>query len=70
MTFPRTRGGDPIEYLYSSYHTLFSPHTRGVIPGKSRRIQWPESFPRIRGGDPKLADYVTYWWAFSPHTRG
>ena len=28
-TFPRTRGGDPLDWILRSMGTLFSPHTRG-----------------------------------------
>ena len=29
FTFPRIRGGDPLQLSVSQYMTFFSPHTRG-----------------------------------------
>ena len=70
LTFPRTRGGDPIEILPIGETEMLFPAHAGVIPRRAQMGKDRITFPRTRGGDPDVLLLIFVLQIFSPHTRG
>ena len=60
MTFPRTRGGDPIASRRIDDEQYLLPAHAGVIPPSRRCSSSLPSFPRTRGNGPVLLEIIEY----------
>ena len=70
FTFPRTRGGDPVDLNVTTRNYPLFPARAGVILSIAAASSDFAAFPRIRGGDPNGLTKTKFITFFSPHTRG
>ena len=69
-TFPRTRGGDPVDLNVTTRNYPLFPARAGVIPKLLSVLRYAIPFPRTCGGDPHGRNHRRSKILFSPHTRG
>ena len=69
-SFPRIRGGDPVDLNVTEIDYPLFPAHAGVILWLVSSGGQRQAFPRTRGGDPAYKILEETLNLFSPHTRG